>query len=323
MLVTGGSGFLGGRLAYYLAGLGYDVTVASRFASNQKPTSGHVRLTHIDWLDIKSIRDCCANIDVVVHAAGMPSVECEQKPDLAMRSRSINTSNLLGSAITANVKRLLYVSTAHVYSTELRGDINELSQTSQSHPYALSHLAGEAEVYRCLDKNLIEGCVLRVANGFGVPVTQKTNCWSLLPNELCYQAVNIGQMQLRGNGDSARDFVSMGAVVHNIEKIIRVSSCKLPKIVNLGSGETFSVLAFAKLVQKRCEKVLGKKPPIILGNEAEQKRAFKYRSLYSKALNLASFSQQREIDDLLHHCLKEKKDAGKGMPTGLNNPSNI
>jgi UDP-glucose 4-epimerase len=55
----------------------------------------------------------------------------------------------------------------------------------------------------------IEGIVIRVSNSFGAPAHQHANCWMLLVNDLCRQAVSTGQMTLRSSGIRRRDFVTL------------------------------------------------------------------------------------------------------------------
>ncbi len=53
---------------------------------------------------------------------------------------------MVEAAVAKIVKRLIYLSTIHVYKNPMEGKIDETTPTTNLHPYAISKLAGEKVV---------------------------------------------------------------------------------------------------------------------------------------------------------------------------------
>ena len=201
------------------------------------------------WDDDGSLENVCRNVDIVVHTAGMNAQECAANPVAAMEVNGLYTGRIIAAAARVGVKRFLYLSTAHVYSNPLIGTITEDTCLQNLHPYAYSHSVGELAVLGANQRGEIEGIVLRLTNSFGAPVTKEVNCWMLLVNDLCRQAVQSGKLTLRSKGYQQRDFIAMGEVCRVIE---RMSNSKPGSghdgIFNLGSGISWSVIKITKLI---------------------------------------------------------------------------
>ena len=95
------------------------------------------------------------NVDVVIHTAGMNAQECASDPEQALAFNGTVTADLVSSAVKQGVQKFIYLSTAHVYKEPLVGTISESSQTTNTHPYATSHLAGEIPVLEQILKALV------------------------------------------------------------------------------------------------------------------------------------------------------------------------
>lgn len=306
ILITGGFGFVGGRLAQHLQQLGHHVVLGSRRA-NSSPgwLLPGASVAVMDWENIEALKQSCDGADVVVHAAGMNAQECEADPPRALEVNGLNTARLLEAAISADVGRFVYLSTAHVYASPLTGTISESTCPHNLHPYATSHLAGENPVLRAGLEGLIQGLVVRLSNAFGAPAHKGVDCWRLLVNDLCKQSVETGQINLRSSGSQQRDFIAMTEVCLALERLC--SSCiqiPQPGIVNLGSGVAQSVLGMAQLVQSRCKQVLGfepelRRPPDM--DEPHEELDYGTEKLVAMGIRVRA-DNDSEIDSLLTYC---------------------
>lgn len=306
ILLTGGFGFVGGRLAQHLQQLGHHVILGSRCVrSSPDWLQPGASVVVVDWGNLGSLRQICDGVDVVIQAAGMNAQACEAHPREALEVNGLNTARVLEAATSVGVGRFIYLSTAHVYASPLTGAISEGTCPRNLHPYATSHVAGENQVLRAGLDGLIEAMVVRLSNAFGAPVHKDVDCWKLLVNDLCKQSVETGQMNLRTSGSQQRDFVAMTEVCRVLERLclpyIRMPQ---PGIVNLGSGVSQSVLEMAQLVQLRCKQVLGFEPDLHRPPGLDERN----ESLYYGADRLADMGIQvkadnrSEIDGLLMFC---------------------
>ena len=308
ILITGGFGFIGGRLAAQLSTAGHEVTLASRRNVSSPNWLPMATVVPIEWESNHNLEEICTDSDVVIHAAGMNSKECEINPGAAHEFNGEATGRLVRAAVNVHAKTFVYLSTAHVYANPLRGKICETSPTTNTHPYATSHLQGELEVLRATKSGRTSGRIVRLSNVFGAPTHAKVNCWMLLINDLCKQAVTTHELLLYNPGPQERDFISMEDACASIGLIALLDSPpskNFPSLINIGAGISFSVLQIATLVQQRCAKVLGFQPSITYPPLAiaDSSSSLEYQSLYSSHFKKVSENHTiDEIDRLLKFC---------------------
>ena len=164
----------------------------------------------------------------------------------------------------------------------------------------------------------LEGIVLRLSNAYGAPVHKDVNCWMLLANDLCQQAVKTKKMILKSNGLQHRDFVSMAEVCCVIESF---STCdiasSIDRIFNVGSGSSQSVREMGQLIQDRCKVIFGYEPEL---SYQELRRDESYEELdFSQVRRrnmtaVVDFKNNIEIDNLLVFCSKSfNQDMGERL----------
>ena len=307
ILITGGFGFIGGRLGQYLQQNGHQVILGSRKASCPPEWLPHAEVAQIDWSDSRALELSCNGVDVVIQAAGMNAQDCASDPVAALEFNGLVTARLVAAASRVGVKRFIYLSTAHVYASPLVGTITEETCPRNLHPYATSHLAGEHAVLSANQRGQIEGIVLRLSNAFGAPVHKDVNCWMLLVNDLCKQAVQTRKLVLQTSGLQQRDFIGMPEVCRVAEHLaVGNGSSTQPSIFNVGSGVSQSVLAMAQSIQQRCAQVLGFEPVLqrVQGEADEPPRMLSYLVDNLAALGIKSdfLENLAEIDNLLRFC---------------------
>jgi len=308
VLVTGGTGFVGGRVAQSLAACtDVTLTLGSRAVQENPCWLPSARVVAMDWRSPQSLTLACDGIDTLVHLAGMNDADCLRDPLAALEVNVVNTARLMQAAKVAGVRRVIYFSTARVYGPSLVGRIDESTLPKGLHPYATSHRAAEDVVLATVGENM-DSIVLRLSNGFGVPAHSAVNAWMLLVNDLCRQAVTLRSMSLRSTGLQRRDFITL----HDISRVVAHMTF-LPKrqvgdgLFNVGSGESFRVIDMVELIQTRCSEVLGYTPEIIGPQPAkgDDSPIMDYRidKLLSTGFSLNGNSAF-EIDENLRMCQK-------------------
>ena len=306
ILVTGGHGFLGGRIGEFLYQAGHQIVLGSRDNVDSPLWLPASVTAQTEWNDEVSLERICNGVDVVIHAAGMNAQDCVSNPTSAFEFNGLATARLFEAARRAGVKRFIYFSTAHVYASPLAGVITEETSLNNQHPYATSHVAGECAVLRTGGSGEIDGVVLRLSNAFGAPTEKEVNCWSLLVNDLCMRAVQNKQMVLRSSGMQQRDFIALAEVARVVEHL---SVCNLdtqaPRIFNLGSGVSKTVYEMALQVQERCKKALGFEPklmrPVTCEDEVHESLHFRLENLAKMGIRIKQ-DNNAELDELLIFC---------------------
>jgi UDP-glucose 4-epimerase len=260
ILITGGLGYLGGRLAVHLASSGFAVRIATRnIPIAQVFKSFDIDIVAIDLMNEDTLRAACKGVTAIIHLAAMNAVDCSKNPDLAFEINGNGTARLLRASVQEGVKKFIYFSTAHVYGQPLQGYINENTLPHPLHPYAITHRVAEDFVLDASVKDKIQGLVFRLSNAVGPPVFANTNCWMLFLNDICKQSIQNDRIKVHSNGNIERDFIAIETVTAVVEQSLADTSILWGfPIINLSSGESLSLNNVAVLVRDKVRELLDK-----------------------------------------------------------------
>lgn len=299
VLVTGGLGYLGGRVARELAGeAGDEVVLTTRDPSAAPrlpfPIAGVVALD----LAAPPPPGVFEGVTDVVHLAAANEITSGDDPERALDVTTTGTLRALTAARAAGVRRFIYLSTAHVYGAPLAGRITETSLPRPGHPYAITHRAAEDFVLAARDRGQIEGVVVRLSNGFGWPVWAGVDRWTLVVNDLCRQAVTQRALTLRSSGAQVRDFIGLGDAARAIRHLLELPHDALGDgVFNLGGRRTASIASMARRVQARAAEVLGFSPPLSVGPPSARDGVGADLEYDCARLAATGFTWQGDVDD--------------------------
>lgn len=305
ILITGGMGYVGGRVAQILAER-ENIAIALGSRNKQSPPSWlpDAHVISMDWLSQDNLIKACEGVDIVVHLAALNDSECLRDPVAALEVNGVNTARLVEAAKLSGVRRFIYVSTAHVYGPRLQGLIDESTLPIGPHPYATSHRAAE-DVVLASNTHFVS-IVLRLSNGFGVPADPGVNAWMLLTNDLCKQAMTLRSMTLRSYGLQRRDFVTLYDVARVVEHMLELPSVKVGNgLFNVGSSQSMRVIDMVELIQTRCMKLFNFTPEIFRPEPANNEMDHDLDYRIDKLLNtdfLLKGDILSEIDAILLMC---------------------
>ncbi len=141
VLVTGASGFVGGRAVEVLAQRGASVRVLVRALASARPLARFpIEVEVGDVLDRGSLGTAVAGCDVVLHCAKGNSGSARERRAVDVEG----VRNVLETAAAAGVRRVVHLSTAKVYDTPSEGAYDERTpRIRRGELYAESKLAGE------------------------------------------------------------------------------------------------------------------------------------------------------------------------------------
>lgn len=306
ILVTGGTGYVGARLAAGLAE-GHEVVVTTRGPAAPLDYLPGARVVQVDYADPATLRPVMEGVGCVYHLAAANEIVCGQDHARAVRDNVLDALNVLDAAIAAGVGRFVNFSTAHVYGV-LEGRITEDSPTRPVHPYAITHLAFEQFLRLRDSRGEIEGVNIRLSNAVGAPQHAAVDRWTLVANDLCRMAVTTGELRLKSDGTLSRDFVALSDVVRIAAALGAVPRDRLGcGTVNLGSGRTVTVGDLARMVQASFRRQTGRDIALHFGppSGAATGAPLVFSVNRLRALDLGpQAALEDEVDALLSACFR-------------------
>ena len=224
ILVTGGAGFIGSHLVRHLLAKGEQVTaldnLSTGLAENLPPEA---KLVEMDILDEELPKVVAAGaFDAIVHLAAQTMVDTSIKnPLFDTRENLLGTVHVLEAARAANVKRVIFASTAAAYGDVKEDDlpVREAQPTEPMSFYGLSKLSVEKylEMYRKIYG--MEYVVLRFANVYGERQGDGGEGGVI---SIFAKAVAEGRdITIYGDGEQTRDFVYAGDIAEGILAALR------------------------------------------------------------------------------------------------------
>jgi UDP-glucose 4-epimerase len=264
ILITGGSGYLGGRLAEHLCKM-QSKKVVYTFKKNIYDFSEILPNCEARFLDItdnETIDQALDGITEVIHLISLNAQDSAADPLMAREINTNGTDSLIQSCVKKSIKRFIYISTAHIYGSPLAGTINEESVPNATHPYSFTHLDAEKIILKKANNTETVPTILRLSNAVGTPLTPNTNCWMLVVNDIIKQLVTTNAMTFTSHSSIERDYVSISQITHTIDYILKAPKSSFEGIYNLGSGKSMTLESLSDLIKKRARLALGFDAPV-------------------------------------------------------------
>src|SRR5690349_14735169 len=125
VIISGGLGYVGGRLSKYFAEEGHEVVALSRQAGKLSGIEFPSKMSVLHPDEVLKDTSVINGADVFIHLAGMNENDCIKYPLKAIDVNIAGTLNWLEAAYTSRINRFVYFSTAHVYGKPLNGYYDE------------------------------------------------------------------------------------------------------------------------------------------------------------------------------------------------------
>jgi UDP-glucose 4-epimerase len=232
VLVTGGAGFIGRRLARSLAKAGNEVTVLDLRPFDDDEVASVIGDIRVPADVARAVRP---GFDVIFHMAALTSVVESIKDSAGTYETNVTgTFHLLEAAREAGVKSFLLASTNAVIGNAGNTVITERAPMRPLSPYGATKAAGEMLLSCYAGVYGITTCAMRFSNVYGPGMEAKD---SFIPR-LMRAARDGNGVQVRGDGTMIRDVVHVDDIVAGVTAAWQ--SGHVGPVI-FGSGESVTV----------------------------------------------------------------------------------
>jgi len=240
VLVTGGMGFIGGYLVRALLSLGKQVIILDNLSTalNETVPPG-ATLVRADVRDPAQVTAAVKDAELIFHlAANANGTISINNPRFDFETNAVGTFNVLEAALSAGVRRFLYLSSASVYGRPQRFPIDEEHPRRPLVPYGASKLAGESSCYAFFEAYDLPVVIARPFCVYGPGENPKLALVEV--SRYLRWHLNRRPIQVVGNMDrKTRDFVHVDDVIEGL--LLIADKADAGEVFNLGSGEEVSM----------------------------------------------------------------------------------
>lgn len=262
ILITGGAGFIGSHLTDVLLAKGYTVRILDDLSTGKRSNlpldNPRVELIEGDVANADVVARAMVDCQAVAHLAAVASVQASvDDPVRTHQSNFVGTLNVCEAMRQANVKRVVFASSAAVYGNNGEGfAIDEDTPKAPLTPYASDKLASEYyfDFYR--RQHALEPVVFRFFNIFG-PRQDPSSPYSGVISIFSERAQKGLPITIFGDGEQTRDFFYVEDLVGLLVQALEAPHVEVGAI-NVGMNQATSLTQMLEVLAE----VLGEIPPV-------------------------------------------------------------
>jgi len=271
ILVTGGAGYIGSKVAYDLTDSGYDVFIIDNLSTGHKklinPIANFYYGDVLNFNFVNNILNKNKITDIIHLAASLSVRESEINPLKYYRNNVEGTRILLKAAVNNQLKNFLFSSTCAVYGNTKTKYVNETTFCDPESYYGRTKLLAELVLKSFAEKYKFSYAILRYFNVVGADTKLRTglinsndqlfkNLSSTLVKKENNIKINIyGKNYSTADGTCVRDYISVNDIsTAHILVLKYISKNKKSLILNCGYGRGFSVLEIVRKFSDFCGK---------------------------------------------------------------------
>jgi UDP-glucose 4-epimerase len=297
ILITGGAGYIGRYLTYYLIKNKYKVFVVDNLINSKKihfnKNFNFLRSTFESNQTLNLIKK--NNIRTIIHlAAYIDSEESLRLPKKYYQNNFFKLNIFLKKLSKLKIDNFLFASTASVYGDNKNNFLKENSKKIPKTPYGISKRKAEILIKKYSKLKKFNYSILRFFNVCGtfnkIDCGPTNNSYKHIFNKI----VKLKKFIINGNdyltkdGTCERDYINVkdvGRIVYNV--LNKHAGQNL--IINCGTGIATSVLEIAKSYKQKVNKkliiTLGPRrngdPSRVISDNSKLKKILKFSFLHS------------------------------------------
>ena len=314
--VIGCTGYLGSKISAQLHSQGHKVIgVCRKFPKhNKKFKKKFFKIIEGDITNSKLQKKIFLNtFSSIVYTVSLNHKISEKNLDHSIDVSYIPLLNICNHIVRKNLKiKIIYFSTMQVYGDYSKEKIiTEKTKKNCRNIYGLTHSMCE-DILEIFSKySGVKSTSLRLSNGYGYPELKTCDCWWLVINDFCKNSQKKNEIKINSDGSPLRDFIHISDIALTVQKLLTLKK-DLPKVMNLCSGKTISMLEIAKIVQKNSI-VINKNPTLFVKGQKIDKKNLVMKNNIIKNKNKFRISN----NEMKKLNIKPKIDISNGIKKTL------
>jgi UDP-glucose 4-epimerase len=252
VLVVGGAGYIGAHVAWVLQESGYEVRIFDDFSNGlRRRVDGFFDDVVVgDVLDREALVDAMRGVDSVIYLAAKKAVgESVLNPLKYYLNNIGGILNALAAMAHAGVKKIVFSSTAAVYSASSTSAIQESDQLVPLSPYGETKLLSEQLISRVAKAEGVSAISLRYFNVVGASKLEfADNSKDNLVPRVFNAYRNKQSPEIFGDdyptkdGTCIRDYIHVRDLAEaHLLALRAVENSLIDEVYNVGSGNGYSV----------------------------------------------------------------------------------
>jgi len=241
ILITGGSGFIGSHIVEHYQGIASEIRVLDNLRTGYRKNLDGLECSFIKGsiTDRELVRRAVKGVDYVFHLAALVSVpESMAKPSECVDINVHGLLNVLEEASSADVKKLVFASSAAIYGDNPTVPKLEDMLPEPKSPYAITKLDGEYYLGMFQREGKLETAALRFFNVFG-PRQDPKGAYAAAVPIFIEKAVNNEDITIFGDGGQTRDFIFVKDIVGALS--FAVETPGVTGVFNAGYGGQITI----------------------------------------------------------------------------------
>jgi len=249
-LITGGAGFIGSNLAQLLIDEGREVVIydnlSSGYQSNVEALPA-ARFIAGDVRDAETLAVAMRDVDTVFHlAASVGNTRSIEHPIDDSEINVIGTLRVLEAARAANVRKIVFSSSAGIFGELKYLPIREDHPVEPDSPYGASKLAAEKMCLAYAKLYDLEAVCLRYFNVYGI--NQRYDAYGNVIPIFAYRMLRHEPVTIFGDGEQTRDFINVRDVTR--ANLLAAETRGLSGAFNIASGEIITINGLVELMSE-------------------------------------------------------------------------
>lgn len=263
ILLTGAAGFIGSNLLQYLfdkyPNYHFLVLDALTYAGNRKNIPDYIQNSkrfefwYGDITNPYIVNDLMNRVDFVVHLAAETHVARSIFDNSKFfHTDVIGTQTMMNALLKSqNVERFVHVSSSEVYGTAINQPMTEEHWLNPRSPYAAAKVGADRLVYSYWHSYDVPALIVRPFNNYG----PKQHLEKMIPRFIT-SALKDEPLTIHGDGSFKRDWLYVNDHCQALDKVLHLKDFSKIKnqVINLGTGQTTSVLGIAKIILREMGK---------------------------------------------------------------------